>query len=130
MPPAEFKVGFEGVFETMLAIVVLSFFLERALALLFEWRPFVKKFEGKAIKTPIALSIAILICFHWKFDAVGAVFSSVEPSVGGAVLTAAVIAGGSKASIKLFRNVLDVKSNALREKENGWKPHTREPEDI
>jgi hypothetical protein len=114
MMPAEFNIDYEVVFQSLAAIVILSFFLERALAMLFEWKPYVNKFGGKSLKTPIAFLGACAVCWMWDFDAIGSLFSEPVDSLLGKAITAAVIAGGSKASVKLFHDVLGVKSRAQK----------------
>jgi len=117
MNPADFTMNFAQVFEALIAVVVLSFLLERALTLVMEWRPFVKRLGTKPIKTPMAFALALMVCMKWDFDAIGAVFTSPESSALGIVITAGVIAGGSKASLKLFHDVMGVKSQAVKDGE-------------
>ena len=117
MDPNLFHLDWERTFEVLAAIVVLAFFVERALAPLFENRWWLARFDDKVSKELLAFVVALAICLRWQFDAVSMIVLTAKTSPLGEVLTAAVIAGGSKASIKLFRDVLDFKSSALREKE-------------
>lgn len=117
MDPNLFHVDWDRLFEVLIAIIVLSFFLERGLALLFENRAFVNKFQGKGIKEPIAFVLAFVICWRWDFDAVSIVILSESTTLLGKAITAGIIAGGSKASIKLFHDVMKVKSSAKKEYE-------------
>lgn len=117
MNPSDFTMNFAQVFEALLAIVVLSFLLERALALLYEWKPFMKRLGTKPIKTPMAFGLALMVAMKWDFDAIGAVFSASDPTILGTIITAGVIAGGSKASLKLFHDVMGVKSQAVKDGE-------------
>lgn len=117
MDPNLFHLDWERTFEVLAAIVVLSFFVERALAPLFENRWYLDRFDRKVSKELIAFLVALAVCVRWQFDAVGMVVLSAKTSPLGEVITAAVIAGGSKASIKLFRDILGFKSSAYREKE-------------
>ena len=117
MDPNLFHLDWERTFEVLTAIVVLAFLLERALASLFENRWWLARFDEKVSKELIAFLVAVVICVHWQFDAVSFIVLSSRTALLGEVITAAVIVGGSKASIKLFRDVLDFKSSALREKE-------------
>ena len=66
---------------------------------------------------PIALAVSVAICFVWEFDAVSMIVLAERTNWFGYLVTGGVIAGGSKAAIKLFHDVLDFKSNALREME-------------
>lgn len=60
--------------EVLAAIVVLSFFIERALSLLFEHRLFVKQLAQKGLKEPIAFLVSLAVVRYWNFDALSVVF--------------------------------------------------------
>ncbi len=117
MDPNLFHVDWERVFEVLVAIVILAFLLERALAVLFESKWFVDRLQGKNLKELIALVVGIAVCLFWDFDAVSMIFLKENVTVGGAVITGAIVAGGSKASIKLFRNLLGFMSDAEDERQ-------------
>ena len=112
MDPNLFHLDWERVGEVLAAIVVLSFFLERALAILFESRFFIKRFEGAGLKEWIAAAVCIAVCIIWKFEAISMVVLTDRTTVFGEILTGGIIAGGSKASVKLFHDVWDVRSSA------------------
>ena len=57
MDPNLFHLDWERVGEVLTAIIVLAFVLERALAVLFESRLFVKRFEGKGVKEWVAAAV-------------------------------------------------------------------------
>jgi hypothetical protein len=86
--------------------------LERALALFFEHRVFVNRFDQKGLKEPIAFAVALLICWHWEFDAISTIIVHERMTLLGEAVTAGVVAGGSKASIKLFHDLMNVRSRA------------------
>ena len=114
MDPNLFRLDWEQVAEVLAAVVVLSFVLERALAPLFEANWFVTKLGSKSVKEPIALGLSLLVCWQWKFDILGVVLHGERPRFFGVLITAAVIAGGSKASLKLFRDVLGVENEKAK----------------
>jgi len=116
MDPNLFAVDGERLFEVLVAIIVLSFFIERALSLVFENRLLVQKLSKKGVKEPITLIVAFLVCRHWDFDAISVVFVKERTQFWGHLLTAAVVAGGSKASIKLFQDVMGAMSTAEEER--------------
>ena len=116
MDPNLFHLDWERTFEVLTAIVVLAFLLERALAPLFENRWWLARFDDKVSKELIAFALALVVCLRWQFDAVSMIVLTAKTSPLGEVLTAAVIAGGSKASIKLFRDVLGFQSSAYQER--------------
>lgn len=116
--PTLFAVDWAMVAEVLALVVVLAFFLERALALLFESRWFLLLEKARdergqgSFKPLIALAGGALICIVWQLDAVSILMHSDNMTWLGAIVTGAIIAGGSKASIKLFHDVLGVKSSA------------------
>jgi hypothetical protein len=98
----------EQVTEVLAAIAVLSFIVERALALVFESNVFVDRLGTKGVKEPIALALSLLVCWQWKIDLLSIVLHGEHTRFLGILITAAVVAGGSKASLKLFRDVLGI----------------------
>lgn len=112
MDPNLFAIDGERVAEVLLAIILLSFFIERALALLFEHRAFAIKLARRGLKEPLALLVSFVVCRYWDFDAISVVFVKEHTQFWGHLITAAVVAGGSKASTKLFRDVMGVMSNS------------------
>ena len=112
MDPNLFHLDWARVGEVLAAVVVLSFVLERALSLVFESKLFIKSFEGRGLKEWIAAAVCIAVCIAWRFDAISMVILTDHTTTFGEIMTGAVIAGGSKASLKLFHDVLDVRSSA------------------
>ncbi len=117
MDPNLFHVDWERVIEVLSVIVILSFLLERALAPFFESRLFIGRFKQKGLKEMIAVILGAIICIVWKIDAISIIVLNDGMTYFGEILTGAVIAGGSKASIKLFRDVMGLKSTAQQEHE-------------
>lgn len=109
------KVGF-----TLLLILVLAILLETGLTTLFNWRIFIKNFEGKGVKTIVAVVSSFFFVNQFGIDAIAEILSAfkgeqLKHSIGGEILTAFIIAGGSKAVLTLFekfgiRNPLDRQS--------------------
>lgn len=112
MDPNLFFVDWERLFEVLVMIVVLSFFIENALAPLFQSRFYINRAQGKSLKEIIAFGLGALVCWYWDFDAFSVLMTKEKVTILGAILTGAIIAGGSKASIKLFRDVLKFRSNS------------------
>lgn len=117
MDPALFRIDWEILLEALSTLVVLSFLVERALAVIFEHRAFVERVEKKGVKEIIAIAVSYAVVQGVDFDVFAIVFHLDHPSKWGLFMTAAIVAGGSKASIKLFHDVLDIKGQALREKQ-------------
>ena len=105
MPP-----GFEDQFITVIfglgQLVVLSLIMERGLYFFFEfrlWRDFLVKF---GLRGPISFGLAWFICWYYDFDILSRVLDPNAISQVGIFITAAIVAGGSIAAIKLFQDVL------------------------
>lgn len=113
MDPNLIHLDWERAGEALALIIVFSFIIERALAIVFENKIWIRNVQVDGIKEIIALLVSIVACFVWKLDAVGMIFlTSPTTDAPGYFLTGAIIAGGSKASIKLFHDVLGIKSTA------------------
>ncbi len=115
--PNQFAVDWAVLFELLALIIVLAFVVERALAIFFETKLFVqfslvRKKENKGdFKSLIAFGLSAMITMLYQLDLIAVLMSHEHSSLFGELTTAAVIAGGSKASIKLFQDILKVKSN-------------------
>jgi hypothetical protein len=112
MDPNYFTVDWERLGEVLLTIIVFAFFIERALSPLFESRYFIKRYKEKSVKEVIAVILGVTICWMWKFDALSFVIPGETTTIPGYFITGAIIAGGSKASVKLFRDIMGAKSTA------------------
>jgi len=121
MDPNLFHLDWERMFEVLVTIVILSFLLERALAVFFETRVFINKVAEKSIKEILAVAAGALVCIIWEFDAFSMILLQEKVTIFGEVLTGSVIAGGSKASIKLFRDVLKFMSSAESQRQTRLK---------
>jgi hypothetical protein len=117
MDPLLFGMSADVVGEVLGTIVVLSLLIERALSPILEWRPVLEKIDSKGIKEPVAILASLLVVYFYKFDALAILFKEEHQSWLGYIVTAGIIAGGSKGSIKLFRDFLGWKSEAQKEKE-------------
>lgn len=123
MDPNLFSVDWPRLFEALSVLVLLSILVERALSVVFESQAFIdltkdRKEPGwKMSRELIATAVSIATCAFWHFDLVSIVLVADQSSWAGYVITGAVIAGGSKGSIKLFREFLGFKSGAYKEYE-------------
>lgn len=135
--PNLFFLDFERVSEVLLTILILALLIERALALVFESRVFIErvaytvrheggKDEGtitdaqprnRGVKELIALAISFYVCWWWDFDALSVLLpvSHSKMTIMGMLLTAMIIAGGSKGAAKLFSDWMGIKSSAQKE---------------
>ena len=135
--PNLFYLDFERVSEVLLTLLLLSLLIERALALVFENRAFIErvaytvKHEGgkdsgtitdaqprnRGVKELIALGVSFYVCWWWDFDALSILLpvSHSKMTLMGMLITAMIIAGGSKGAAKLFSDWMGIKSSAQKE---------------
>ncbi|MCP4591587.1 MAG: hypothetical protein GY842_12675 [bacterium] len=117
MDPNLFHLDWDRLVEALAAIVVLAFVLERALSVVFEHRLYIERLGSRGYKEVIALTVALMVCWYWDFDAISMILLKEHTTFIGEVLTAGIIAGGSKGSVKLFRDVMGFGSTVLKEEE-------------
>ena len=114
MDPNQFAVNWATLFEMLALIIVLAFLVERALAIIYESKPFIRfslkreADEKGDFKTMGAFVLSALVTTMFDIDIIAVVLSHAHTSLFGQLISAAVIAGGSKASIRLFREILNV----------------------
>ncbi len=99
----------EGIGEVLVTFLVLSVVFEVALTPLFNWRLFLKHLEGKGWKTPITVGIAYLVFWGYNLDIIYDLLTAlgypVTKGLGGQILTAFLIAGGSDGILQIFRKL-------------------------
>lgn len=93
--------NYEMIFGTLLVLCMVSLFVERALALLFESKPYKKYLEGKGLKPFIVFAVCYLVVRQYDLDALSLVINRGSFSMG-PIITAAVIAGGSKGVMSIW----------------------------
>jgi hypothetical protein len=92
---------YEQGFKALFLIFVLAVILESGLAVLFNWRPFVEKFNARAVRPLVSFVAAYIIVFMFDLDILTTMVNAINASqvdasqVPGRLLTALVIAGGS-----------------------------------
>jgi Na+-transporting NADH:ubiquinone oxidoreductase subunit NqrD len=114
--PNLFHIDWERVPEVLAAVIIISFLIERALSMLFGSWFFIKRFKERSLKELISVFICAVVCILWDLDAVSMIFLKESTTFFGEIITGAIVAGGSKASIELFRNVMGVMSTAEKER--------------
>lgn len=111
--PASGEIGenvrMDQIGNILLVFLVLATLFEVALTPLFNWTPFLARFEGKGVKTPIVTGLAFLVFWGYDLDiirdllvAMGARPGGTPPGFGGQILTALLIAGGSDGVFRIF----------------------------
>lgn len=111
--------------KALLKLLVLAAILESALALLFNWRPFIAYFDGRGVKTLVALLASWLLVNQLHIDILSQLLAQYQPksppteTIFTGLITAMVIAGGSSGVNNILRNLgyRDViKAETLRDK--------------
>jgi hypothetical protein len=123
--------AYDAAAKAIFLLFVLAVVLESALALLFNWRPFVETFNSRAVRPLVAFIVATIFVFKYDLDLItGLVNASTGLTYGvskaGLILTAMVIAGGSAGVNNLlvslgFRQVRTPETVVARpEKNQAW----------
>ena len=96
----------ERVAPVLFVLLVLSVVFEVALTPIFKWRVFLTHFEGKGVKTPVTVLLALLVFWAYDLDVIRdllvALGYAAKKTFGGQLLTALVIAGGSDGVLRIF----------------------------
>ena len=146
MDPEMFQFNLEKAGLIFVALFFLSLIVERALALIFESWPFieftedgrvlvemkgidqesepdlyqkyVRRKKKKGLRELISFVVSVIICWLLHFDAVSLVFTHIgTTTIPGYILSGAVVAGGSKGMMKLFKDWLQISSLAEKRRQ-------------
>ncbi len=63
MDPNLFHVDWERTGEALTLIIILAFLIERALAVVFESRAWLERFDKPGLKEVIAAALSVVVCF-------------------------------------------------------------------
>jgi hypothetical protein len=96
----------DGVGRVLLVFLVLSVVFEVALTPIFNWRLFMAHFEERGLKTPITVVLAFVVFWSYGLDIISELLTALDKptgrSLGGQILTALLIAGGSSGVFQIF----------------------------
>ncbi len=108
--------SWDAILWILIKVSILSLVIERALYVVFEWKVFERfeKFlfdrgEWLDVKPPISMAIGVLLAFLVGIDLVSMLFSTVEPTTAGMIVTGLYIAGGSKAVFLMFKRMRELR---------------------
>lgn len=118
-------------FKALFLLFVVATVLESALALLFNWRPFVETFNARAVRPVVSFIMSMVVVFIWELDIVTGLAKLISAKVPeldwtGKILTAMVLAGGSAAINNLmvtlgFRQVRTPENSTPKPpQDKGW----------
>lgn len=111
------EANWDRIFNMFVLVTIVSMMIERALALFFESRLLIDKVSGNGNKEIICAIVGIAVCIYWEIDAMYVITGAGKAKTAGMILTGLVVAGGSKASVKLFQDVMGIKSGAKAERD-------------
>ena len=98
----------------LFVFLVLSVVFEVALTPIFNWSLFLRKFEGRGVKTPVTVILAFLVFWGYGLDIVKdlleALCYTTRKTLGGQFLTSLLIAGGSDGVLRIFTK-LGIRNN-------------------
>jgi len=126
----------QAVFNVLFLFLALSLVFESAMSVIFDWRLFIRHFEGRGVKTPVIVGTAFLVFWSYDLDIVHDLLRALnqgtpEKSVMGQFLTALLIAGGSGGIFRIFARLGIRSPEARRRKaqEERAEQSTRETDD-
>lgn len=103
--------------EVLFLFLVLSVVVESAMSVIFDWRIFIRHFEGRGVKTPFIVGTTFLLFLKYDldiiYDLLVALGRDASPSIVGTFLTALLVAGGSGGIFRIFSR-LGIRSPAAR----------------
>lgn len=97
--------------KVLLQLFVLAVILESALAVFFQWRPYIRRFDGKTLNPLLAFVAALILVRSFNIDQVGKLIDdyngAIAPDAANTwstvILTALVVAGGSAGVNRMLR---------------------------
>jgi hypothetical protein len=104
--------NWEPVIDALIKVVLLAFFVERALAVIFDMERVEPMIRRNDLKPVVAMAVSIALCFGLNIDAVSplapesALLKSTHSSWLAVTLSGLIVAGGSAGAVKLFQDVL------------------------
>ncbi|HVZ81836.1 MAG TPA: hypothetical protein VHE12_13700 [bacterium] len=117
MQPDFFEADYGQLTEAIFVVVLLSFVIERVLAVVFEHALYKKYLDGRGLSAPLAVALSFVVCWKFHFDLLAILFKAQAAGGGGTLLTAMLISGGSKGTMALmqyFIQALNLRSAALQ----------------
>jgi len=128
------------VINVLFLVLALSLVFESAMSVLFDWRLFIRYFEGRGVKTPLIITVAFLVFLNYDLDIVAELlrgFPEIQaqnigsPTLPGQILTALLIAGGSGGVFRIFARLgirnPEARERKARKERTAMKEHPEEP---
>jgi hypothetical protein len=128
----------QAVFNVLFFFLALSLVFESAMSVIFDWRLFIRYFEGRGIKTPVIVGTAFLVFSSYNLDIVHDLLEALnqkdqDRSMMGQFLTALLIAGGSGGVFRIFARLgirsPEARRRKAKEERAGQSPHETDTPD-
>jgi hypothetical protein len=99
---------YNKMFKILFAVFAIAVVLESALALVFNWRPFLKYFDGRGVKSLISLALGWAVAASLDLDVVQRLYAAMLGTADktfplGEFVTGLVLAGGSAGVHNIMR---------------------------
>lgn len=102
---------YSDMFKILFAVFVLAVVIESALALIFNWRPFLMRFDGRGVRSLVAFAVSWSVARSLGLDIVERLSEATNSAADAAtsqlgfLLTGLILAGGSSGVNNLFRSL-------------------------
>lgn len=110
--------------NVLIVFLVLAVVFEVALTPIFNWSIFLAHFEGKGYKTPITVILAFIVFWGYGLDIISDLLQALDRdadiTIGGQIITAFLIAGGSSGVFQIFTKLkihMDPEERRIRTEE-------------
>lgn len=109
------EVALDQVLTSIAAMFALagtfSVVVERSLDVLFSWSWYEKKLGGKGLKVPISFFVSYVVAYVAGFDIL-VLLGAADVTFSGLLVTAGLLAGGSKGMAKTYGALRQLKESA------------------
>jgi hypothetical protein len=101
---------YEDSFKSLFKLFVIAVVLEQALALIFNWKPFLEVFDRRATKPLVSMAFAVALVTSFDLDILAEMLSvyagkAIPGNLGSLLVTSLVLAGGSSAVNNILKTL-------------------------
>lgn len=101
--------GEKNLANVLFVFIAIAVVFEAAMSAIFDWRVFIRYFEGRGVKTPVLVGVALLVTFTYDLDVLHQILQALsrdsDPTDPGKLITAFLISGGSSAVFQVYSNL-------------------------
>jgi len=114
MDPNFIQLDWERTLDALSITSIMAIVIERALSMLFDSSFYIERHKD-GLKEAIAFAVSAAACAYWQFDVISMILlTKSATTVPGYLVTGALVAGGSKGSVKLFEDLLNWQGTAAK----------------